>query len=597
MSIKKRQRDEQELQFAIAVSPALGVSPSIEVSRAGSGLDTPASRRQSEEKTRKTLVMDPQVIHWVVHRTLLEDRQQLEDAGQLVNELCAFLRMQRVVAFLPKQRFSLNQRQSLDQLGLVLVGLAADVIAVEIMFRDAEIAYKKMVAAVKDEHSSSVLEQQSVVMTNDWRHLLGELPIGLEDLADMAADRSLVSLKSSAAAAQSDCLKHQVCVTAPMRLALARHLRGLCVGGGAAGPSMPLSEALQASALLHRGLSLLRDTQATDTVGLVSACLLLAAKACGAFKPKTLSLVVSRVYCQVFNRVLDDIDAASLEPYIAKSLLAESLLARSLMHDFFSPNLPCSLSLSLKHVMEGFPAKLGASGVDPESAERFTVSLWTEAAATLQEALRFSLLADLSCPQVSLAAPRDLGIISLCVLFLISSHVLQGEGELSERVKAVLLAVLRAAEISPGCAYSPTRHVSKVCDSYLHALGQDTVPEDLRLLPIDMRAAWALRDRISATLRTFIKGFYGKEKDRVRKLRDNEHSLLDDSGGGRIVSLRAEDPPGNGGDACFGSSGYRHKQRSPFAFFLGRSSEAGAVLPHDSRPDAYPRSIEVTKVS
>jgi hypothetical protein len=155
--------------------------------------------------------------------------------------------------------------------------------------------------------------------------------------------------------------------------------------------------ALHAVVLMHRTLSLIEDKAATDTVGILSASLLIAKKAQSvSFKMKHLVEIIMRVYCRVYSRSEDSFrdSVASLDPYITKAFASEAMILRELRGDVFIPYMHRELKAALKLVIA---RRLRGFAGSPEVL-RAQLAIWTDSLNILSSASKFVVAVHLYCP-------------------------------------------------------------------------------------------------------------------------------------------------------------------------------------------------------
>lgn len=94
---------------------------------------------------------------------------------------------------------------------------------------------------------------------------------------------------------------------------------------------------LHATTVLIRYLSYsgVTDTVSRDAVPVLAACLLLAEKSRGNFKPAEVERVITAVYCEVFGRD----DAGNIDPLVERTMNMEETVLRVLRYDIYMPDV------------------------------------------------------------------------------------------------------------------------------------------------------------------------------------------------------------------------------------------------------------------
>ena len=244
--------------------------------------------------------------------------------------------------------YFLNQTSvnyNLESQSVLLFGDRSEIGVLQKVLGDLESKFFQ--SSVKNKRELELKEikmSQSVVLTNDWRVLPTRGTFDLKYILDEPKDLSVVpgllsakqlpryvqGKRNNDVTFESDNVVYTV--SEPTRRNLLNYVKGCA-------RRLRLSETdtLVAINILLRALSMIDESSSsiTDATSMVAACILLAIKLYGRFKPKNLKKIVKSAYCECFSR--DDVDVASISDlYVQRALDRETAILQSLKYDIYS---------------------------------------------------------------------------------------------------------------------------------------------------------------------------------------------------------------------------------------------------------------------
>lgn len=241
--------------------------------------------------------------------------------------------------------YFLNQgsvNYNLDSQSVILFGNKTEIGTLQRVLGDLESKlFQSSVKSKRDVELKDIKMNQSMILTNDWRVLPSrDVKQVINEPSDSSILPGLLSAKqlpnythgkrSNDITYESDNIVYTV--SEPTRRNLLTYVKGCS-------KRLRISETdtLVAINILLRALSTIDESSSsiTDNTSIVAACILLAVKLCGKFKPKNLRKIVKSAYCECFSR--DDVDVASISDlYVQRALDRETAILQSLKYDLYS---------------------------------------------------------------------------------------------------------------------------------------------------------------------------------------------------------------------------------------------------------------------
>lgn len=285
---------------------------------------------------------------------------------------------------------------------VVFVGQAEDLAVVQTLLRQAEKASISSVSSVAKLHLLSLRNQQSRVLTQDWRFMpeyistiqsnttIATTTSSLDDdsfipyyarkLQNMPVLSGYLPIQSLPVSARAhyamldannttENSSNTTALPESQLRSLLLHVHTLCTK-----LNYTIQASLHAQSLLVRYIRYLPTMLTKDTMAVLAAVLSIAAKCSSNFKYKLLVTIVHTTYCQVYSRDSSIVSIDSIEPYISICIEKENHIYSQLKYDIYTatvfPTLYSALRASMNTEKWYLEHETALSGMNVENSDQ-----------------------------------------------------------------------------------------------------------------------------------------------------------------------------------------------------------------------------------
>ena len=282
---------------------------------------------------------------------------------------------------------------------VVFVGQAEDLAVVQTLLRQAENASISSVSSVAKLHLLSLRNQQSRILTQDWRFIpeyistiqsnttttssLDDdsfIPYYARKLQNMPVLSGYLPIQSLPVSARAHYAMMDANNTAEnssnttalpesQLRSLLLHIHTLCTK-----LNYTIQASLHAQSLLVRYIRYLPTMLTKDTMAVLAAVLSITAKCSSNFKYKLLVTIVHTTYCQVYSRDSSIVSIDSIEPYISICIEKENHIYSQLKYDIYTstvfPTLYSALRASMNTEKWYLENETALSGMNVEHSDQ-----------------------------------------------------------------------------------------------------------------------------------------------------------------------------------------------------------------------------------